>query len=92
MEFQEVPEIRALSGMDAKRFSKAFQFLLENGYITAFKNGRIRNPNWSTFIYSTAETWEKYVSKVSAKNDAKTELKTILSRTMPEKELDKLIK
>lgn len=44
-----------LSGKD---FREAFDFLLRNLYITAVRNGRQLNENWSEFLYGTAKQWE----------------------------------
>lgn len=92
MEFGEIADLKAAACMEPKTFSKAFDLLLESCSITAFKNGKTLNPNWSTFVYSTAETWEKYAEKVPAAGDAKAELKSILLTTMSEKEFEKFIK
>ncbi len=81
----DMETLRSMTGMEAKIFTKAFDFLLENLNITAYKNGKVLNPYWSTFLYCTAETWEKSVETPPANDDAGIELKTILLRTMPEK-------
>lgn len=79
--------LKILSCMEQSHFKKAFDFLLENLYITAFQNGKMINPNWSTFLYSTAEAWEKAVRTPIQKACSAAKLKNILKRTMPEKEL-----
>lgn len=84
--------LKPLSCLDPKKFTKAFNFLLENLYITAYKNGKVLNPNWSTFYYSTAETWEQSVKKPCAEPDPRITLKAILLRTMPEREFDKFLR
>lgn len=88
----ETEQLKVLAGMDGPAFTKAFDFLLENLYVTAFKNGRILNPNWSTFVYSTAETWETTVEKPSLEGDPQTRLQELLLKTMPLEEFAKLIK
>lgn len=87
----DIEEIKLNVCMDPRKFSKAFLFLLENLYITAFKNGKVLNPTWSTFIYSTAETWEYSVTPFTAVSNPENELKTVLLRTMSEAEVNKLI-
>lgn len=87
----EISEIKSAVLMPSAAFSKVFNFLLENIYITAFQNGKILNPSWSTFIYSTAEYWEHSVKKAPETADARSQLKNILLTTMPEKEFEKFI-
>ncbi len=57
----QTSELKLLARMDSGIFSKAINFLLENMYITACKNGDFLNPNWSTLVYITTEDWEKCV-------------------------------
>jgi hypothetical protein len=85
-------ELKLLTRMESSIFSKAFNFLLENMYITAYKNGEFLNSNWSTLVYCTAEKWEKCVDIPTIKEEPHKELKIILTRTMPEKEFEKFIK
>lgn len=87
----ETETLKPLSGMESKAFSQAFDFLLENRYITAFQNGKVLNPNWSTFFYSTAERWETCVKVPAAEENPQAVLKSILTRTMPEAEFQKFI-
>lgn len=88
----EKDDLKKKSSLDAKSFDKAFDFLLENLYITALINGKYLNPNWSTFVYSTAERWEKEVTKLHYHGDPKQRLASILLKYMDEIEFNKLIK
>lgn len=88
----ETETLKALVHMESKTFSKAMDFLLENRYATAFRNGKPLNPTWSTFFYSTAAVWEAAVPHPLPSAEPLRELKAILTRTMTEKEFEKLIK
>lgn len=88
----QTAELKLLTRMETSCFSKAADLLLENMYITAYKNGEFLNPNWSTLIYSTAESWEKCVEIPSVKSNVREELKMILTRTMSEKEFERFVK
>ncbi len=88
----QTAELKLLARMESSSFSKATSFLLENMYITAYKNGEFLNSNWSTLTYSTAEDWEKCAEIPYIKGNAREELKMILTRTMTEKEFEKFIK
>jgi hypothetical protein len=92
LETAEKEELKLKSGMETKIFDKAFDFLLENLYITAFINGKYLNPNWSTFVYSTSERWEKEVTKLHFHGDPIPKLEAILLRNMQEKDFIKLIR
>lgn len=87
----EKPDIQAFAQLDKKSFAKAFDFLLENMYMTAYKNGRILQENWSTFCYSTAENWEKAAPYALPDGDAEARLRALLRKTMPEKEIERLL-
>ncbi len=88
----QTAELKLLARMESSSFSKATSFLLENMYITAYKNGEFLNSNWSTLTYSTAEDWEKCIEFPYIESNALEELKMILTRTMKEKEFEKFIK
>ncbi len=87
----ETETLKPLSNMESKSFAQTFDFLLENRYITAYQNGKVLNPNWSTFLYSTAEVWEECVKVRGEEENPEVSLKTILTRTMPEAEFQKFI-
>ena len=91
LETSEKEELKLKANMETKDFDKAFDFLLENLYITAFINGKYLNPNWSTFVYSTSERWEKEVIKLHFHGDPKPRLEAILLKNMQEKDFIKLI-
>jgi hypothetical protein len=88
----ETDQLKSLAGMEGPAFTKAFDFLLENLYVTAFRNGRILNPNWSTFVYITAEAWEEAVEKPFLRGEPWARLQELLLKTMPLPELEKLVK
>lgn len=88
----ETNELKAFSFMKQTEYKKAFDFLLKERYITASQNGRILNPNWSTFVYTTATNWEAYTPEVPQKGDASERLTTILSSFMTEKEIHRFLK
>ncbi len=86
LEPAESETFRNVSMLECAAFSKAMDTLLANMHVTALKTGRAINPNWSTFMYGTAKTWEKYVKKPAFSNEPANELKRILLRTMPQDE------
>ncbi|MDR1703172.1 MAG: hypothetical protein LBS19_00590 [Clostridiales bacterium] len=88
----ETSEIKRLSCFDTKTYTSAFNFLLENMYITAYKDGKPINPNWSTFVYSTASYWENHVEKTATEENPQELLKDILTRTMSEEQFLLLVK
>lgn len=80
---------RSLLGQTA--FVKALDFLLAERYVTAIANGTWLNPNWSTYRYGTAAAWEAFVTAPQEVPEPEARLRTILGRTMPEDELEKLL-
>lgn len=91
LDTSEKEDLKKKSELETKSFDKAFDFLLENLYITAFINGKYLNPNWSTFVYSTAKRWEKEVTKLHFQGDPKKRLEEILLKEMNEKDFTKFI-
>lgn len=89
-------EAKTLAHMQPEEFSRACAQLLENCRITAFQNGKILNPNWSAFIYSTAPAWEAAADVPDgipgSSDEAREELKKLLLRSMPEKETERLLR
>lgn len=88
----QTTELKLLTHMEPNIFSKAFTFLLENMYITAYENGEFLSSNWSTLVYCTAEEWERCVCIPYIEEDVHKKLKIILTHTMSEKEFDKFMK
>jgi len=84
--------LRMLTRLDRRELNKANQFLLGNLYITAMGTGRELNPNWSTFIYGTAQEWETHVKKPDIGDTPEERLRAILGRSMSEREIDRLLK
>lgn len=44
--------------LSKKSYEDAFNFLLQERYITAVQNGTRLNENWSSFLYGTEKQWE----------------------------------
>ena len=88
----ETPFLKRVSALSAKKYSQGFDFLLQNLYITAVKNGTVLNENWSTFYYGTAEEWEKNSTNIFSCADPAARLWEILSHTMTEKQFHTFVK
>lgn len=88
-----IQKLKPYAVMDRSGFDKAFAFLLEQMYITAWSGGKVLNPNWSAFEYTTAQTWESAAKPCNASltDNPKVRLQELLLPTMPEKELNILI-
>lgn len=84
-------ELRVAMGMDKKEFDKAFDFLLENLYITAIA-GRRLNPNWYSYLYCTAERWKQGVEGLHFQGDSKAALWKVVKNNMSEDKFIKFIK
>lgn len=84
--------LREAALMERGTFLRAIDTLLGELRITAFQNGKILNPNWSAFVYCTADAWERHVKKPAPCGDPRQALKQIVTRTMPEKEFLQLIR
>lgn len=87
----EAADLKRLTSLGPKEFQRAFDFLLQNLYATALENGNVRNPNWSTFRYGTAEQWEESAAPQQPSPDPERELRALLGRALPEKELSRLL-
>lgn len=87
----ETADLKRLTALGPKEFQRGFDFLLQNLYATALENGTVRNPNWSTFRYGTAEQWEELAATQPPSPDPEGELRALLGQTMPEKELTRLL-
>lgn len=88
----DIETLKLLAGMDKKQLAKSFSFLLENLYVTAIKNGRILNRNWSTYEYGTARLWEALAEKPPVQSDPREALRGILAPRMPKSEFERLLK
>ena len=88
----ETSFLKRVSTLSAKEYSQGFDFLLQNLYITAVKNGTALNENWSTFYYGTAKEWEKNSANIYFCDDPVARLWDILSHTMTEKQFSTFIK
>lgn len=87
----ETSDLKRLAGLGPKEFQRGFDFLLQNLYATALENGKVRNPNWSTFRYGTEQAWESVAAAQPPSADPEGELRALLGQTMPEKELTRLL-
>lgn len=84
-------EIKKNLDMDTKVFNKAFDFLLENLYITACA-GKKLNTNWYSYLYCSAEQFNAKVAGLHFNGNAKEALWRIVKKTMDEKNFDVLCK
>lgn len=84
-------DVRKKLGMDAKTFDKAFDFLLDNLFITAYA-GKKLNPNWYSYLYSTTEQFSKTVEGLHFNGDPKKALWDMVKNTMDEKSFELLCK
>lgn len=83
--------LKRLVPLEKKAYDKALSFLLEESYVTALRNGTWKLPNWSCYVYGTAAEWEVLAEKPMASNDPMARLYAILGKTMPGKEVAKLL-
>ena len=88
----ETVELKRLAGLGPKEFQRGFDFLLQNLYATALENGEVRNPNWSTFRYGTAEQWVELAAQQQPSIDPEGELRALLSKNLAEQEVLRLLK
>ena len=88
-------ELKRLAGLDPKAYAKGFQRLLEDMRVTALKNGRPLNPSWSTFLYGTAEAWERLAGTEPCglrPEEARERLRALLGPTVPDREFARLVR
>lgn len=90
----EKDELKEAAGMEKKAFEKAFRFLLENLYLTAYGRGKRLNPDWYTYLYCTAERWEKETHGLHFSGDARQALSELLCSAggMSEEEFRRMVK
>ena len=81
--------LKAVSGLDGKAYREGFDFLLQNMYVTALRNGKPLNESWSTFLYAAAE-WEKCAPAAVPIENASERLWEILTQTMTERQFRSL--
>lgn len=84
-------DVKKRLAMDTKTFDKAFDFLLENLYITACE-GKKLNSNWYSYLYCTAEQFNKKVQGLHFNGDPKEALWNIVKNTVDEKNFEILCK
>lgn len=91
----EVPmgnaDLKRLVPLEKRACEKALEFLMEECYVTALRNGVWKTPNWSSYIYGTAEMWETLAPRAVPSADPRAALAAILGRSMPEREVAKLL-
>ncbi len=90
-EYVDRDEFRQSFSMDKKTFDKAFDLLLENLYITAFAGKRL-NSSWYTYLYCSAQRFEKEISGLHYNGDPREALRTLVGRNMSERDFINLIK
>ncbi len=88
--------LKRIMDIPAKEYSPAFDFLLENLYVTAIHNGDVLQSNWSTFLYGPAGMWERFVGPDSqydgiTADEARERLRSRLSLSMTEKDIRKFL-
>lgn len=88
----ESGDLKRLVPLEKKAYDRALNFLLEEGYITAIRNGTWKLSNWSCYVYGLAAEWERLAEKPAVCHDPETRLRTILSKTLSEKEVAKLLR
>lgn len=84
-------EFKTNYDMDKKVFDKAFDFLLENLYITAYAGKRL-NPNWYSYLYCSFERFEKEVAGLHYHGNAKEALWKLVGTYMSEKDFNSFCK
>lgn len=84
-DFVDKDELRSRLLMDKKVFDKAFDFLLENLYLTALAGKRL-NPNWYSYLYCSAQRWEHEVPGLHYHGDPKEALWKLVGKHMNEKD------
>lgn len=84
-------ELKQKLGMDKKSYDKAFDFLLENLYITAYAGKRI-NDNWYSYLYCTTERWSKEVAGLHYHGNASEALWKLVGQNMSEQQYEVLLK
>lgn len=84
-EYVDRDDFRLSFSMDKKVFDKAFDFLLENLYITAFAGKRL-NANWYSYLYCSAKRWEQEVVGLHYNGDPREALHKLVGRNMKDKD------
>lgn len=90
-EYADKSDIRKRLEMDTKSFNKAFEFLLENLYITACA-GKKLNANWYSYLYCTIDTFNKNINGLHFNGDCKEALWNIVKKTMDKESFEILCK
>lgn len=72
-----------------KNFSKAFDFLLENLYVTVCAGRRLM-PSWYAYIYCTREQFCRGLPELHVSGDPKAALWVVVGKTMDEKSFAQL--
>lgn len=87
----ESADLKRLVPLEKRAYDKALEFLLEQCYVTVLRNGTWKTSHWSSYVYGTAGTWEALAHRPAPNADPKAALTAILRRTMPEREVAKLL-
>ncbi|MDF2905931.1 MAG: hypothetical protein K0R34_1252 [Herbinix sp.] len=86
-DFIDKEEFKANYNMEKKVFDKAFDFLLENLYITACAGKRL-NPNWYSYLYCSSERFEKEIGGLHYNGNSKEALCKLIGKNMSEKDFN----
>lgn len=82
--------LRAAVEMDKKAFDKAFDFLLQQLYLTA-GTGRRMQSGWCVYGYVTAVQWRAQVPGLHFSGDAAAALRRLMPSAMTDAEFKKLL-
>lgn len=88
-DYVDKDELKHNIDMDKKTYDKAFDFLLENLYITAYAGKRI-NSNWYSYLYCSAERWNKEVNGLHYNGNAEEALRKLVDQGMSEVQFSSL--
>lgn len=77
--------------MEKKDFDKAFDFLLENLYITAYAGKRL-NANWYSYLYCSVDRFEKDIEGLHYNGNTKEALSVLVGKHMSEKDFNSFCK
>lgn len=80
-------DLKQVLHMEKKTFDRAFDFLLENLYITACSGKRI-NSNWYSYLYCTNDQWKKEVTGLHLNGNPKEVLWKIVNHNMSESDFN----
>lgn len=92
---QSTEMIKTVSGLDKKDFNSAQLELLEKLCITAISSHKSININWSSFLYSTSQEWEKRVKNFQVDNspgEVRKNVISILEKTLRRADINRILR